>query len=759
MLRRSGFRPSFSFSPFAVDLPVRSHAPSRECFFQAREDAKRLKATRRSISHTGDFRPSDPKMNSSDHSRGGEHESTDYASQDDDVNSRSNWRPFHGCRQPQPGVNPQVDGNAPQQTPQPVSQQNTTGGAPRRSRRPRKARRGTGSVNTPPISQDPSLPMPHSATPEASLPFGAQIALPSGSSNFAFGATSMSVPTLGTYPTASNALVSAFQNPFLQPQLLPWNFVQPGNLPSNPLFWNSAIQQRSFTSTSTSSSQVNTSKNQTEVSGRVTRGSGNNGRSPKKSPPPPIAPVPTKEYLEQAAKNPKKLPVAQPLLVILDLNGTLLYRKKRTFPPSFVKRPGLDNFLKELFTRYTVMVWSSSQPATVEAICSKIFSSFHRRGLVAQWARDKLGLTDAQYKEKVQVYKRLEQVWADESIQARYPTSKRKLGAKMHQLLTERQQKSTSSEDGQTGENDDTVVPPSNFRWDQSNTVLIDDSKLKAAGQPYNILEVPEFTNDPTVDESQVLITVLKRLRKLARTNDVSRMIRHWQNTNHSTITRDKKVSNENESDVSSDAGATTTSTDSEKQQSESKSEPKPEPKPKSKSESKSESDVGGAEEEPEDLPKKELKALSIEDAPGEPKRRPRITLTTRRKIKKVKKRSRRIAKITVREAEKAQEQVRVAQDRARRAQERARREQTPAAQERVKQAQDRVRIAQALARRAQRRAKKAEKQAQRAEKWVEKARTQLRGKRSGEEQQTASCLSSSLPSVEGEREKQEVGL
>jgi hypothetical protein len=65
-------------------------------------------------------------------------------------------------------------------------------------------------------------------------------------------------------------------------------------------------------------------------------------------------------------------------------------------------------------------------------------------------------------------------------------------------------------------------------RWDQTNTILIDDSKLKASKEPYNILEIPEFTNDPTIDETRLFAKVLGALDTLSRHDDVSKLLRVW---------------------------------------------------------------------------------------------------------------------------------------------------------------------------------------------------------------------------------------
>ncbi|KAL4999056.1 NLI interacting factor-like phosphatase-domain-containing protein [Aspergillus recurvatus] len=220
-----------------------------------------------------------------------------------------------------------------------------------------------------------------------------------------------------------------------------------------------------------------------------------------KAPRPPSA---TKKYLDQASLQPRESSSPQPLLVILDLNGTLIYRKTRKFPPSFSRRVGLDDFLKVLVEKYKVMIWSSSQPPTVAAVCEKLFSESNRKKLVAEWGRDKLGLSKSEYNTKVQVYKTLETVWSSKQIQASHPGRVNK-GKKKGP------------------------------RWDQTNTVLIDDSRLKAVSEPYNLIEIPEFTNNPDVDESAIFPKVLQRLEILAKCDDVSKMLCHWTTTNPET--------------------------------------------------------------------------------------------------------------------------------------------------------------------------------------------------------------------------------
>lgn len=293
----------------------------------------------------------------------------------------------------------------------------------------------------------------------------------------------------------------------------------------NPAFWTGSLQQRSFMSTIATNPALGILSDQPQ---HPTQSSGFtpgplapvDATAPgTKLPPckaailPVVVPVPTEEYIKQSQQPPRRRPKAQPLLIILDLNGTLIHRKSRKFPPSFAKRPELDVFLNRLMQKHRVMVWSSSQPKTVEAVCAGIFPEARVNLLAAVWARDKLGLSKRQYTEKVQVYKQLEKVWADESIQARYP-------------------KNFARQEDDEG------------RWNQSNTVLIDDSKLKAAGQPYNILEIPEFTDDPALDDGHVLQNVWTRIKQLSMIDDVSRMIRTWESSPDAVpiITRDTRL-------------------------------------------------------------------------------------------------------------------------------------------------------------------------------------------------------------------------
>ncbi|EPS26218.1 hypothetical protein PDE_01154 [Penicillium oxalicum 114-2] len=251
---------------------------------------------------------------------------------------------------------------------------------------------------------------------------------------------------------------------------------------------------------------------------------GNESSRRVRSPTPPMKkPTPAKTYMLQASKPPEKSPTKRPLLVILDLNGTLIYRKHRKLPPVFARRHGLDEFLDILISRYAVMIWTSSKPPTLHAICDKLFTAEKRKKLVAFWGRDKFGLNHNQYNSKLQVYKELRKVWASPEIQAAYPDNVNGAGKSSN---SNRPGEKLSKKKKKTQQHASTFLP--GHRWDQSNTILIDDSKLKALSEPFNIIEIPEFTDDPNVDETDLFKKVLSKLDALSQYDDVSKVLRQW---------------------------------------------------------------------------------------------------------------------------------------------------------------------------------------------------------------------------------------
>ena len=198
------------------------------------------------------------------------------------------------------------------------------------------------------------------------------------------------------------------------------------------------------------------------------------------------APEPTEPYLLQASLQPSRLPSPQPLLVVIDLNGTLLARKRAS--KNYTPRPTMEKFLKYCMENHSVMIWSSARIVNVDCLCGQIFTADQRRQLLGVWGRESLDLTKIQYNEKVQVYKRLNRIWSDSTIQSRHPRFR------------------------QGG------------RWSQANTVLVDDTLLKAKKHPYNLVAVPEFSKGEGEEKvgKEVLGQVMAYLEEVKNWSDVS---------------------------------------------------------------------------------------------------------------------------------------------------------------------------------------------------------------------------------------------
>jgi hypothetical protein len=177
-------------------------------------------------------------------------------------------------------------------------------------------------------------------------------------------------------------------------------------------------------------------------------------------------------------------------LIVLDLNGTLIYRPSRKRPTHLIARPYLKPFLRFLFENFSVMVWSSARPENVKAIVDNVLDEELRSMLVARWARNTFGLTTAHYSMNVQVYKDLTKIWNCEEIQMKHPH--------YH----------------------------SGDRFGQNNTILLDDSKIKADAQPHNLLEIPEFEATPEQMKSDILREVAGYLQTARMQNNVSSFIR-----------------------------------------------------------------------------------------------------------------------------------------------------------------------------------------------------------------------------------------
>ncbi|KAF9814261.1 hypothetical protein IEO21_05200 [Rhodonia placenta] len=178
---------------------------------------------------------------------------------------------------------------------------------------------------------------------------------------------------------------------------------------------------------------------------------------------------PSPRYLSLAEEPSATLsdPSSSRKLLILDLNGTLVFRSphasKAKTRGGFNRdhelprlrpvhpRPYMPAFRSYLFAPQTkawldVMIWSSAQPHSVSSMVDRCFGHW-KNELLAIWARDTLGLTEDNYRRKVQTVKDLSKPWQN-TPQA-------------HSALT---------------------------------TILLDDSPLKAVLQPYNHICIGEYS-------------------------------------------------------------------------------------------------------------------------------------------------------------------------------------------------------------------------------------------------------------------------
>lgn len=201
-------------------------------------------------------------------------------------------------------------------------------------------------------------------------------------------------------------------------------------------------------------------------------------------------PDPTAGYLIRSSVAPRRRDCPGPLLVVIDLNGTLLHRPKAN--ATFQRRAHADIFLNYCIRTFWVVIWSSAKPDNVTRMVAQLLPERDvRRQVVAVWARDKFGLSRGDYDKRTQCYKRLTRLWDDPEIQRVFPV------------------------DDWPGR-----------RWDQGNTVLIDDSAEKARSEPYNAVTLPEFTGGACDGNVEVLPKVHDYLNELCYHEDASAFMR-----------------------------------------------------------------------------------------------------------------------------------------------------------------------------------------------------------------------------------------
>ncbi|KAF9999733.1 hypothetical protein BGZ65_004961 [Modicella reniformis] len=204
----------------------------------------------------------------------------------------------------------------------------------------------------------------------------------------------------------------------------------------------------------------------------------------------------TPSYLIKAREEPITMITPQKLLVILDLNGTLFYRARRN--RAVTSRPYLTQFLDFLFNHCRVMVWSSARPHSVENMLSSGFGARVSK-LDRIWNREHFQLPENDYIRNVLTIKDLEFVWDDIA----------------------RDKSDTVHASGGGNSNEESI------EFDQTNTILIDDSTAKIQLQPYNGVALRDFDEElAKVGTDNELLKVKKYLEKLIYQANVSAYMR-----------------------------------------------------------------------------------------------------------------------------------------------------------------------------------------------------------------------------------------
>lgn len=200
-------------------------------------------------------------------------------------------------------------------------------------------------------------------------------------------------------------------------------------------------------------------------------------------------PEPTAAYLRGALATPSRLANPRRILIVMDLNGTLLHRPNKKRPSHFVERPHARVFMDYLLSNFVVAVWSSARPQNVNNMVASLLTPEQRHQCRVIWARDRFGLSLDDYNSRVQCYKRLTRLWSNRTVMAAHPDVR------------------------------------SGGRWDQSNTVLVDDSSEKARSEPHNLLQIPEYGGREN-EQLFVLPQVHDYINELSYQADISRYIR-----------------------------------------------------------------------------------------------------------------------------------------------------------------------------------------------------------------------------------------
>ncbi|KAG0282269.1 hypothetical protein BGZ96_000646 [Linnemannia gamsii] len=252
----------------------------------------------------------------------------------------------------------------------------------------------------------------------------------------------------------------------------------------------------------------------------------------------PIRPI-TPSYTLIALQDPVAITKPRTLLVVLDLNGTLFYRAKNN-KRNVTPRPHLQAFLDFIFEHCKVMVWSSAQPHSVDAMLSCGFGNRVPK-LDRVWTRKDFRLSEHDYNKKVLTIKDLEFIW-DDIKAGKASAAVKESATTAAAVVVPPSPKGSVDDKNKALEDEDDEV------FDQTNTVLIDDSFDKVQLQPHNGVQLLDFDEDLVKAGTDCeLLKVRRYLEKLIYQKNVSAYMRvHPFNSNAPLHEDDVEVAKKN---------------------------------------------------------------------------------------------------------------------------------------------------------------------------------------------------------------------
>ncbi|RKP39047.1 hypothetical protein BJ085DRAFT_28778 [Dimargaris cristalligena] len=185
-----------------------------------------------------------------------------------------------------------------------------------------------------------------------------------------------------------------------------------------------------------------------------------------------------------------------PILVVLDLNGTLL---RRGINKSAKLRPFLPEFRDYLLRNFNAMVWSSATPVNVQRMVDQVFDSYQHllRGV---WARNRCVVSRTEFvrANKPVTYKPLNFIWKAHQIPPHDSSKKVQLDRRPWLYRTHSKAKQS-------------------VKWSAQNTIIVDDSALKAQAHLGNHIEVNDFDANPSMRDYdlQALVAYLREFREI----------------------------------------------------------------------------------------------------------------------------------------------------------------------------------------------------------------------------------------------------